>query len=226
MKINKLNKIITIIFFFLTIVGVVVLVYINFPFHEDENLISIQDKESQFKNVYNFGNIKVLKRKKIIKFPAKVKKNKGKVKFLIYLKGYKWLKSESAIISKSLLSDLQKSIALINWKLWDDIWYRRDIPKEKKLTIYVKWKKDKEEFNISADRLIYNSNRLNIRDYIFMGTPFLDETVLRKGYGTSICEKCPLYSVEKKIIKNKKYKLNNNIMPAVGKKVRIVIEFK
>lgn len=221
---NKLRKIILLFFFILALGGVVGLLYYHFKGKKSTNS-SIQYGRSKVSKMYNFGDIRVFKKQKIIKFPAQVKINKGKVRFLIYLKGYKWLRSESAIVSESLLSNLQRSIALLDWKLWNDIWYKKNMSTSG-IHIYVKWNNGKKEKKYSADKLIENDKEKNIRDFVFMGTPFLDEAVLEQGYSTSVCKKCPLYSIEKKFIKKRKYNLKKGSMPPVGKKVKIIIELE
>lgn len=165
-----------------------------------------------------FGNITVDTIKGEIKFDATVNKKKGWVQFLIYLDGYKWLKENCAIISEAKLSDLQKAIAILDWKLWDDIWFRKR--KIQELSVLVEWNNKK----IDAKELIKSKDTVDISDIIFCGSPYFDYIVL-EGAPIINCFACPLLELEKKLIKEEfgaGYRLNSNI--PVGRKVKIIIK--
>lgn len=225
---KDLKKVIVIIFLFLAFIGIVGLLYFNSTFKEEKINESTPGENKQVSSgkVYHLDNIRVWKGKKKIEFPAVVKKNKEKVKFLIYLEGYKWLRSESAVISESYLSNLQKAIALIDWKLWNSIWYEKKMPEEKKLKLYLKWKQEGRNKKIEARKLLLTEEEYNFRDYIFMGSPFLDEAVLEEGYDSSSCKKCPFFSIEKRFIRGKEYELRSKLMPPIGKEVKVIIKIK
>jgi hypothetical protein len=55
---------------------------------------------------------------------------KGGGPYLLYAHGYGWLEEESAIVTDARLADVQKAIALLDWKLWDDLWFRKTTQKQ------------------------------------------------------------------------------------------------
>jgi len=76
------------------------------------------------------GSVSVDTKNGEIWFKGKVFKDKSWVQHLVYLEGYKWLKDESAIIAAARLVDLQRAIAILDWKLWDEIYYGKEVSRK------------------------------------------------------------------------------------------------
>lgn len=180
---------------------------------------------------YQIGEILVDTVKGEIKFSGDVYKREGWVQFLIYVDGYKWLKEESAIISTTRLVDLQKSIALLDWRLWDELWYRKLKSgklrnKAQKLSVFIKYK----EKEIAAKGLVLTEDELEIGDYIFLGSPYFDNRVLEDSPRVD-CKHCPLFPLEEKVLREEfkresglsGYNLNSPIFLPRGTEVTIII---
>lgn len=172
--------------------------------------------------VYRIGEITVDARKGEIRFKGEIRKNKGWVQFLLYLQGYKWLKEESAIVSQANLLDLQQAIALLNWKLWDDLWYRKKGGSQ--LSMSLEWK---EGERVRAEEVISTQDTLGIEDLLFLGSPYFDPIVLGSSLWTD-CTICPIFPLEQKMLREEfqrksgqsGYEVN---LPPEGTKVIIVI---
>lgn len=202
------------------------------------------------KGKYRIGEISIdTLGKGRIEFTGTISKAEGRVQFLIYLKGYKWLKEESAIVSEARLNDLQQAIALLDWRLWDELWHgkaedrgqksedrgpRKDASRprgrqkteNRKLFLFVKW--EGEEF--VAQQLVMTEEKLEIGDFIFLGSPYFDHIALEAPPGVD-CRLCPIFPLEQKALKEgfiresgrSGYELNSPLFPPRGTKVTIVI---
>jgi len=228
---NGFRKSVTVIFIILIIAGTYFLFFYHFQLAKQESNIKKDEvEEDVYKindNIYKFGNIKVDLERKKIEFPAFVSKNKEKVKFLIYLQGYKWLEEESVIVSKDNLSNLQKAIALLDWCLWDNLWYGKEISPDKEIRIWIRWHKQGEVRKVNAFNMVKNGESLEVENLIFFGSPYLDEIVLGGRYRDIECFRCPLLHFEKNIIFGDlpavEYELDASVMPPVGTHVVITI---
>lgn len=203
------------------LVGVVVLSVISY------NLILRRAKvtrELAEEGKFRLREVSIDLEKGEIYFKGKVQKTEGWVQFLIYLRGYKWLKEESAIVSDAKLADLQKAIALLDWKLWDELWHRKT---DEGLSLSIKW--DREE--VKAQELVLAEDRLRIGDFVFLGSPYFDQIALEAPPGVD-CKLCPVFPLEKKVLSElfvresgrSGYELNPERMPAQGIEVTIVIK--
>ncbi len=182
--------------------------------------------------VYKIGGVTVDKERGEIRFSGKVQKCEGWVQFLIYLQGYKWLKDESAILSEARLIDLQNGIALLDWKLWDELWYgktsnQKSETRNQNLLLFLKW--DEEE--ISAKKLILTEDRLEMSDLIFLGSPYFDPIVLEAPRGID-CASCSIFPLEEKALRKEfvrelgrsGYELNSEVLPEEGTEVTIIVK--
>ncbi len=179
--------------------------------------------------VYKIGDVTVDEGRGKIQFAGRVYKDRGPVQFLVYAHGYKWLKEESAIIAAVRLVDLQRAIALLDWKLWDDLWYRKDSEETKLLLLFLKW--DGNE--IAAKEVVRTEDSLGIGDFIFLGSPYFDPIALEASPSVD-CAKCPIFPLEEKALRKEfekpsgqsGYQLNSHLMPPEGTRVTIVIKYK
>jgi hypothetical protein len=139
------------------------------------------------------------------------------------------LKEESAIISEARLLDLQKAIALLDWELWDELWYRKNQKskiKNQKLKLFVKW----GEEEIAAQKLVLTEDKLEIGDFVFLGSPYFDPIALEAPPGVD-CRLCPIFPLEEKALRElfirgsgqSGYELNSALSPPKGTKVTIII---
>lgn len=232
------------------IVGVAILIGYHLTRQREEVRPPLMMEEG----LYRLGDIIVDTNKGEIRFDAaEVRKREGWVQHLIYLHGYKWLKEESAIISDAKLSDLQKAIALLDWRLWDELWYektedrgqRTPIPsafggatgqaEDRKLLLSVKW----GEEEIAAQELVLTQDLLEIGDFIFLGSPYFDHIALEAPPGVDCrlcpvfldCRLCPVFPLEERALRElfiresgqSGYELNSALFPAEGTKVTIII---
>jgi len=188
------------------------------------------------KSIYQLKEIIVDRGKGTIKFPAQVRKNQGWVQFLLYAPGYKWLESESAIVSPVNLKELQMAIALVDWKIWDALWNGKITPESQNLSLYIEWQENEKTYCLPWEKLIMVSPEefpLRINDYIFLGSPLFDEIVLESSISRS-CQSCPYFPLEEKILRKEfqrksgksGYRLNTSHFPLVNQEVTITIEIK
>lgn len=205
----------------LLITGVLCLVYTKLTTQKPiETKIKIYDESK-----YNIGNVRIDKSKKEISFDAVVRKNTGWIQFLIYVEGYKWLKEECAIVSSVKLSDLQKAFALLDWKLWNDLWYRKTTDLTKSVTVYIELKKRQ----YPAEDFIKEKDKIDgIKDIVFLGSPYFDTVVLDED-PSNLCSSCPVYPLEQKSIKKaigkKGYLLNDKLILPIEEKMKIIIKW-
>ncbi|HIC94100.1 MAG TPA: hypothetical protein EYP09_07610 [Anaerolineae bacterium] len=176
-------------------------------------------------NVYKLGNVIVDTRGGEIRFAGRVRKDEGRVQFLLYAHGYKWLEEESAIVADARLADIQKAIALLDWKLWDDLWFRRKMENEPSLLI--EWKGRRVE----ARELTMAEDPLGIGDLIFLGSPYFDPIVLQESALVD-CSQCPYLRLEQEVLREEferesgksGYELNPARMPPEGADVTIILQ--
>ena len=174
---------------------------------------------------FKIGKINVDTERREITFNAEVRKNNGQVLYLLYLFGYTWLEKESAIISDARLTDLQKAIASIDWKLWDDIWVNR---KNYGVDIYIKYNGKK----INVRECVTGGGNLNVHDFVFVGSPYFDSVALERTFTEQAllsCDKCPLLPFERALILDTKsetpyYFLIPEKLPQVGEKVEVIFK--
>lgn len=177
-----------------------------------------------------FGDVIVDPAAGEIRFSGQIRQNEGWVRFLVYLCSYRWLKEEAGIISPAYLTDLQKAIALLNWQLWDQLWFRETTGQE--IEVFLKWQGDKAE----ANELIELPYHLGMGDLIFLGSPFFDELFLARCTQTIVCvalkqrPQCPLFflqeSVEAKFVRacgGTGYRLDGERLPPPGTRVTVII---
>jgi len=175
-----------------------------------------------FGKVLRIGEVSVCREEGRIEFEGIVQKDSGWVQFLIFLRGYDWLRDECAIISDARLIDLQRAIFLIDPKLWNDLWHRRI----KGGRVILEWDNKKME---ATSLLNVKKEELGIGDILFIGSPLWDRIVLRE-IGIRKCRGCPLFELEKEGIKKTFKRKNgesgytlNKRMPPKGTTVRITI---
>ena len=179
--------------------------------------------------VYKIGDVIVDEDRGKIQFAGQVYKDRGLVQFLVYAHGYKWLKEESAIIANVKLVDLQRAIALLDWKLWDDLWYRKQSEETKHLLLFFKW--DGKE--IAAKEVVTTEDALGIGDFIFLGSPYFDPIAFEASPSVD-CAKCPIFPLEEKTLRKEferecgqsGYEINSHLMPPEGTQVTIIIKYK
>ena len=175
--------------------------------------------------VYKLGDVLVDTRKGEIRFAGRVRKDKGWVQFLLYAQGYKWLEEESAIVADARLADIQKAIALLDWKLWDDLWFRREVENEPSLLIEWSGKR------VEARELAMAEDPLGIRDLIFLGSPYFDPIVLQESALVD-CSQCPYLRLEQEALREEferesgesGYELDPARMPPQGTEVTIILQ--
>jgi len=158
-----------------------------------------------------------------ISFIGWVQRDSGWVQHLIYLKGYKWLRGNSAIACSVRLKDFQLCFAQIDFYLWDSLWQRLNSSPEKRVKLLVE--------GIPAESLVLSDEELELRDFLFLGSPYFDDVALGGGY--SACEECPVFDIEKKVLERlfirssgkSGYYLNTKKFPK-AKSVKITVKIR
>ena len=153
------------------------------------------------------------------------------MRFLVYLTSYRWLEEEAAIVSPANLIDLQMAIALLDWQLWDQLWFRETTGRE--IEVYVEWIGGSKT---EANELIRLPYHVGIGDLVFLGSPFFDPLFLDRCAQTLIClaikqgYQCPLFflqeSVEEKFTRAcgaAGYHLKPGRLPPPGTSVTVII---
>lgn len=231
------------IIFLLLVMGTVSVIYYNLYLQNNKNkekemLIPETTQEIIEKNIYRIGNIIIDKNKEEILFSGKVAKTTGWVQFLIYVDGYKWLEEEAAIISDARLKDLQLSLALLDWKYWDEFYYMKrgeeiDFGTDE-MELLLSWKEDNKFKTIKAKETIIikkTIDYLKLPGFIFLGYPFFDPTVL-DGKSHTSCLNCPFFPVEEKTLRQlfrrnsgeSGYEINTEVMPPLNTEINIIIK--
>ncbi|GAG60815.1 unnamed protein product [marine sediment metagenome] len=231
------------IIFLLLIMGTISVIYYNFYIQNNkikkgETVAPEIIQERAEENIYRIGNIVIDKNKEEIYFTGRVAKRKGWVQFLIYADGYKWLEEEAAIISDARLKDLQLSLALLDWKYWDEFYYMKrgeEIDFEiDEMELLLRWKEDNKFKTIKARETIIikeATDYLKLPGLIFLGYPFFDSIVLNGETHTS-CLGCPFFPMEEKTLRQlfrrnsgeSGYEINPEVMPPLNTKINIIIK--
>ncbi len=178
------------------------------------------------KNKYEIGRLYVDTEKSEIHCTGQVVKSKGWVQFLFYAHGYKWLKEESAIIIDADLSSLQTAIALLDWKLWQRLWEKKNRADD--IKVKLSWR---NRNSILATKLLKKDGDIRFSDLIFVGSPYFDETVIGGGF-SGPCSRCPLFTLEEKVLrkqfirpsKKSGYFLDEDLIPPEGTYLKITIK--
>ena len=181
-------------------------------------------------DVVRFGDIAVCLNIREIRFRGEVRQAEGSVWLLLHLAGYQWLEETAAIVSSARLLDLQKAIALLDWKLWDQLWQGKDCGEG--VEVRIDWGGDK----IAANDLIDTEQRLDISDLVYLGSPFFDALFLTRCKRTMFClalkrrDLCPLHilheTIEAKLVREcgqRGYLLNYERLPVAGTAVTVSI---
>jgi len=231
------------IIFLLLIVGTVSVIYYNLYIQNNkikkgETTVPEIIQEKAEENIYRIGNIVIDKNREEIRFSGKVAKTTGWVQFLIYVDGYKWLENEAAIIAKARLKDLQLSLALLDWKYWDEFYYMKrgeEIDFEtKEMELLLSWKEDNKFKTIKAKETITikkTTDYLKLPGFIFLGYPLFDSIVLNSEPRTS-CLGCPFFPIEEKTLRQlfrrnsgeSGYEINTEVMPPLNTEINIIIK--
>jgi len=224
-------------------VGTVSVIYYNLYIQNNkikkgETVVPEIIQERIEENIYRIGNITIDKNREEIRFSGKVAKTTGWVQFLIYVDGYKWLEDETAIIAVARLKNLQLSLALLDWKYWDEYYYMKrgeEIDFETdEMELLLRWKEDNKFKTIKARETIIIKevkDYLKLSCFIFLGYPLFDSIVLDSELRAS-CLGCPFFPVEEKtlrqLFKRKSgesgYEINTEVMPPLNTEINIIIK--
>ena len=231
------------IIFLLLIMGIISVIYYNLYIQNNKikkggTVIPEIIQEKAEENIYRIGNIIIDKNKEEILFSGKVAKTTGWVQFLIYVDGYKWLEEETAIISEARLKDLQLSLALLDWKYWDEFYYMKrgeeiDFEAEE-MELLLSWKEDNIFKTIKAKETIIikeTTDYLRLPSFIFLGYPLFDSIVL-DGKSHTSCLGCPFFPMEEKTLRQlfrrnsgeSGYEINTEVMPPLNIEINIIIK--
>ncbi len=202
------------------ILGVILVLGLHLLNRREETSINI----IKANGIYKIGGITVDTEKNQIHFRAKIFKLAGWVQHLIYLEGYKWLRKESAIISEAKLIDLQRAIALLDWKLRDKLRYKK--VENHKLPVSIGWN-GKE---ITGQELVLTEDKLEIGDFMFLGFSYFDQAALKSPVHMD-CRFCPLFPLEEKVLREEfkresgqsGYELNTLLFPPKETEVTVII---
>jgi len=233
------------VIFLLLIVGTVAVIYYNLYLQNNKNkekemVTPETTQEIIEENIYRIGNIIIDKNKNEIRFSGKVVKTTGWVQFLIYADGYKWLESEAAIITDAKLKDLQLSLALLDWKYWNEFYYEKKVEDtdiktpETKWELFIQWGENNKLKIIKSNEIIiakYKKDLLKLHHFIFLGNPLFDQIALSNKPATS-CQGCPFFPVEEKtlrqLFKRKSgesgYEIDTEVIPPLNTEINIIIK--
>jgi len=231
------------IIFLLLVMGTISVIYYNLYIQNNkikngETVAPEIIQEKAEENIYRIGNIIIDKNKEEILFSGKVAKTTGWVQFLICVDGYKWLEEEAAIISDARLKDLQLSLALLDWKYWDEFYYMKrggqiDF-KTDEMELLLSWKEDNKFKTIKAKETIIIkkiTDYVKLPGFIFLGYPFFDPIVL-DGKSHTSCLNCPFFPAEEKTLRQlfirnsgeSGYEINTEVLPPLNAKINIIIK--
>ena len=191
-------------------------------------------------NIYRIGNIIIDKNREEIRFSGKVAKTTGWVQFLVYTDGYNWLKDDTAIITQARLKDLQLSLALLDWKYWNDFYYEEKAENtdvktpEIKWELFIQWREGNKLKIIKSNEIVTTKDKkdlLKLHHFIFLGNPIFDQIVLSNEPANS-CQGCPFFPVEEKtlrqLFKRKSgesgYEINPEVIPPLNAEINIIIK--
>ena len=142
---------------------------------------------------YRFGKVEADTLSGEISFPARVRVDRGPVRYLLNLEGYLWLDEESALVSPARLLDLQQALALLDWEFWED--YRMAVLEERPppagpFTLRLAREGDRDDREIPG--------KGGVAGLLFLGSPYFDGLVLAASPGD--CLACPLYPLEREAV--------------------------
>jgi len=186
--------------------------------------ISYTQEQAEYDHL--FGDIAIYEEEAKIRFPATINKEEGWVQHLIYLQGYQWLKDKSAITTDTHLAALQKAFALLDWELWDYLWQGLDSEKVYGVRVYIYHEGEKRP----ASSFVLAQDTLYVGDIMFLGSPYFD-TIAFGAPAEVDCTLCPVFPLEQEALNERfqrksgltGYDLNENLMPAKGSKVEVII---
>ncbi len=177
--------------------------------------------------VFKFGGITVCKVNSEIRFYATVKRDEGWVQHLIYLHGYQWLQEQSAIVSDAHLPQLQHGIAILDWKLWDELWQGIDSERAYDVRVYI----EHEGRRVKANTLVNIDDEIHVGDMVFLGCPYFDAVAL--GTAAQVdCALCPVFPLEQEALQERfvrdngesGYEINAREMFDAGSKVEVILK--
>ena len=233
------------IIFLLLVMGTISVIYYNLYIQNNkikkgETVVPEIIQEKTEENIYRIGNIVIDKNKEEIYFTGRVAKRKGWVQFLIYADGYKWLEEEAVIIAEARLKDLQLSLALLDWKYWDDFYYEKkaedtDIKTpETKWEFFIQWGESDKLKIIKSNEIVTAKDKkdlLKLYHFIFLGNPLFDQIALSNEPSTS-CQGCPFFPVEERTLRQlfrrksgeSGYEINTEVIPPLNTEIKIIIK--
>lgn len=199
-------------------------------------------KEKNLSSGANEENSVILSpEKRELRFVARLKKTRGKVLFLVNLKGYYWLDGKSAFLSESSLSDFKNALAYADWAIFER-WRsssekgQKTLPENIRITLSQNGKSiDAQDafMPISGD----DSGFITLARIVFAGDPLLDDIVLTNPAHKSAplvpdCSSCAVFPSEKEIIthmyQNRELTLNEKALKIFDTKkpVKITIALR
>jgi len=233
------------VIFLLLVMGTASVIFYNLYLQNNKNkgektAIPETTQEIIEENIYRIGNIIIDKNQEEIRFSGKIAKATGWVQFLIYVDGYKWLEDETAIIAEARLKNLQLSLALLDWKYWNDFYYEKKAEDTDIKTTGTKWElsiqwRENDKFKmIKSNEIVTIKDKkdlLKLHHFIFLGNPLFDQIALSNEPVTS-CQGCPFLPVEEKtlrqLFKRKSgesgYEINTEVIPPLNTEINIIIK--
>jgi hypothetical protein len=139
---------------------------------------------------YRFGAVSVDTVERTIVLPARVRRDSGTVLTLLHLDGYPWLRDSAALTSPARLSDLQRSLSLLDWALWDSLW--RGLRPGRSPALLL-------DDRPARAYLAPTSPEPDLAALIFLGSPEFDPVVLG-GADAGECLTCPAFERERAVI--------------------------
>jgi len=187
----------------------------------------IKDHAQGDDSVIVFGEVVVYKDLAKLRFGAVVRQEEGWVQHLLAVDGYQWLEEQAALVSSAALSDVQKGLALLDWKLWDDLWQGVDSQRALEVQVFVRY----EGQDSPVHTLALADDALYIGDLIFLGCPYFDAVALSADTPV-LCNLCPIFPLEqaalsKRFVRTNNasgYKINAQRMFPVGTRVELIIK--
>ncbi len=156
--------------------------------------LKMDKPEEISKTKYKFGGIVADVQKRLIIFEARINKTSGIALFLIHLSGYNWLREKAAIVSDEKLANLQKAVALIDWRLWDEIYAQNLKSASDRLRIILS-----QGVVYMDSRELVADNKIYASEILFLGNPVYDSVALSES-DSALCNICPIFPAEKKEI--------------------------
>lgn len=173
---------------------------------------------------YRFGKVEADTLGGEITFPARVRVDRGPVRYLLNLQGYLWLDEESALVSPARLLDLQQALALLDWEFWED--YRMAVlegrsPPEGPFSLRLARERNGEGREVPGEG--------GLAGFLFLGSPYFDGLVLAASPGD--CLACPLYPLEREAVEllqeraglSGGFSLPDDLLPPPGSEVSVIL---